>query len=149
MNDRLTKPIEIDKLTTTLNHWLKIEGIKITEIIKVLPEELPPFDLAEALRLTNHNAILLRHVLIRFHEKYASAETQLRQWIEVEFFSEAKSLVYSIKGVASTLVATELTAAAQAFEIVLQSEKLDEIRPSLDNLTTALSRALIAIATLL
>lgn len=121
----------------------------MTESIKVLPEALPPFDLAEALEITNHNAVLLRRLLIRFYEKYAEAETQLRQWIEVENFSEAKDLAHSIKGVASTLAATELATAAAAFEMALHSEQLDKIRPSLDDFMAALSVALIAAASLL
>jgi PAS domain S-box-containing protein len=149
MNDHLTKPIEIDKLTTTLNHWLKIDEIKMTTPIKVLPKELPPFALADALERINQNAVLLHRLLILFHDKYAEAETQLRQWIEVSNFTEAYDLVHSIKGVAGTLSATELATAAAAFELALDSEQLDKIRSSLDDFTAALNVALVATASLL
>ncbi|MDD5228891.1 MAG: Hpt domain-containing protein [Methylococcales bacterium] len=111
-------------------------------------QQLPPFDLAEALELTNHNATLLNRLLISFHHQYVNTAIELRQLIATENFSEAKCLAHSLKGVAGTLAASELKKAAEKFEVALDSKQHDKLRQPLDNLTTALSAAIVAAASL-
>ncbi len=153
MNDHLTKPIELDKLVTTLNRWLKVNTAKIPSAVThlpshLLPESLPPFDLPQALVFSNYNTTLLHELLLNFRSRYADLPSKLTHLINEHDFTQAAYLAHSLKGVAGTLAANELKNAAGAFEFAIQKKQFDNIEKLLQNLTEILMTALNAANTL-
>ena len=156
MNAHLTKPIEMNKLVTVLNHWLvsnnseKIMTISPsrTEKSHVLPESLPPFDLKQALMFCNNNTRLLHQSLLSFRSRYENAVEQLTNLINTNDFLKAQQLAHSIKGTAATLAANELQNAASEIEIALGSEQFNVANIQLNEFKVQLTTALMAITLL-
>ncbi len=155
MNDHLTKPIEIERLISMLNHWLKID-VKLTpsspqistKVLSLLPSSLPPFDLSQALIFSNHNPQLLHQLLLSFCNRYADTANQLTHWINTQDFTQAEHLAHALKGVAGTLAASELKHSASELEIALYNNQVDDLDRLLHNLTKALTEAIEAAMTL-
>ncbi|MDD2863799.1 MAG: ATP-binding protein [Methylococcales bacterium] len=153
MNDHLTKPIEIDKLVSILNRWLAGD-YELKPIEKklvhwdLLPTDLPPFDLAKALKFTGDDPKLLHQLLLSFVPRYQNAIAELTQWISEKDFFHAEHLAHSLKGVAGTLAAQELRAAADALEFALHCEQYENIETLLAELARTLTIALNAITLL-
>jgi PAS domain S-box-containing protein len=155
MNDHLIKPIELNKLIAVLNRSLATCDREILKPISpsnleksLLPKELPPFDLALALKFTGDNAQFLRQLLLDFALRYIESAKQLNQWIHDKDFIHAEHLAHSIKGVAGTLAANELTKAADELEFALHGELVNELEALALNLKNALTRAVEAVALL-
>lgn len=156
MNDHLTKPIEVDRLVVMLNHWLTTSHSKTIQSspklqvseLGLLPNQLPPFDLAQALIFSNHNSRLLHQLLLSFRNRYADTANQLVHWIEAKNFTQAEHIAHSLKGVAGTLAANELKNTASALEIALYNKQFDDLNGLLHNLVEALSNAIDAAMTL-
>ena len=144
MNAHLIKPIEIHKLVAVLDKWLNVQ-----EMPQLLPEKLPPFDLAKAAVLCNNNEILLHQSLLKFHNIYANAVEDLTHFINTKAFSQALFLAHSIKGIAATLAAKELEISAVSFEKAIHSKKANDINIQFNHFITALTLAVAATATLL
>jgi CheY-like chemotaxis protein/HPt (histidine-containing phosphotransfer) domain-containing protein len=145
MNDHLSKPIEMDKLTATLNRWLHTE-VSAKSAFKVnntlFPNTLAPFDLVKAATLTNENSELLHHLLLSFAERYQDAPQKLREWMLVKNFTDIEHLAHSLKGVAGTLAAQELKDAASALENAICNHAYDEIECLCHQLIIELSPAI-------
>ena len=158
MNDHLTKPIEIERLIVMLNRWLKIDPKSLAiysqtptntpKVLSLLPVNLPPFDLSQALIFSNHNPQLLHQLLLSFRNRYADIANQLTHWINTQDFTQAEHLAHAIKGVAGTLAAGELRNAANELETALYNNQVDDLDRLLHNLTTALAEAIGAAMTL-
>ncbi len=155
MNDHLTKPIEIDKLITMLNHWLKFEAKPVSpalpppaKFVNLLPSDLPPFDLSQALIFSNYNPQLLHQLLLSFCNRYADTANQLTHCIKTQDFTKAEHIAHSLKGVAGTLAADKLKQSASALEIALYNNQIDDLDRLLHNLTEALTDAINAAMTL-
>jgi signal transduction histidine kinase/HPt (histidine-containing phosphotransfer) domain-containing protein/ActR/RegA family two-component response regulator len=160
MNDHLTKPIDLEKLTESLGRWLPAESI-ITSVPTPppepspaggghvdLPDSRPPFDLPAALKRTNGKPRLLRKLLLRFHETCADAATELRRLLAEGSHDEARRLAHSLKGTAGILEAGELFEAAADVELALREGGIEEAVTLIDALERALIPALAAAATL-
>jgi diguanylate cyclase (GGDEF)-like protein len=101
---------------------------------------------------------LLRTMMGRFHASYAEAGTALRTQIGAEKIEDAHRFAHSLKGVAATLEAGELSAAAAALEQALGGQQLDgqqlgrqhmdEVDALIDRLELVLKPALAAAASL-
>ncbi len=149
MNDHLSKPIEMEKLIKTLNRWLRVDlNVQQTPSREPrlgnqpLPNALPPFDLAQAAKLTNENSELLHHLLLSFAKRYQDAPQQLRELIDKKNFAEIEHIAHSLKGVAGTLAAQELKAAALALENAIRSRHYDEIETLFHQLVIELNPAI-------
>jgi len=145
MNDHLSKPIEMEKLITTLNRWLRID-ISMKNAPKMhntsFPNTLEPFNLEKAAQLTNENNELLHHLLLSFAKRYQDAPRQLRQFIDTKNFTEIEHVAHSIKGVAGTLAAQELKEAASALEIAVRDHRYDLIDDLVNRLVIELNPAI-------
>lgn len=145
MNDHLSKPIEMDKLITTLNRWLRIDmSTKKAQKSNQtsFPNTLEPFNLEKAAKLTNDNAELLHHLLLSFAKRYHDAPKKLREFIDTKNFTEIEHLAHSLKGVAGTLAAQELKEAAAALENAVRNNRYDEIENLLNQLIIELNPAI-------
>ena len=155
MNDHLTKPIEMGKLIAILNHWLKTDKKIVksapkahSKMLHSLPDELPPFDLTLAIQFTGDNPRLLHNLLLNFAGRYADSAAQLDQWLQEKEFSRIGELAHSIKGVAGTLVATELRQAADELEFAIRCTQFDHLDVLTSHLKNALVVALEAVTSL-
>jgi signal transduction histidine kinase/CheY-like chemotaxis protein/HPt (histidine-containing phosphotransfer) domain-containing protein len=158
MNEHITKPIELPILIKVLNQWLNIdvEHVNAAETanstqartLDVLPDSLPPFDLKQALKYSNQNAILLRQLFSSFYERYWNAPEMLGVWIDKQQFEAVLPLIHSIKGVAGTLANHELKTTAEAFELALITKQIESINHARFEFVVELKRALKAIVSL-
>ncbi|MDZ7641190.1 MAG: response regulator [Desulfurivibrio sp.] len=140
MNDHLTKPIDAKQLTSTLVHWLTTAASSpaagdhraasnTATARDCLPAAqglgalaaLPHFDLTAALERCGGSERLLRRLLTRFAEQYTSGVSPLREMLAAERGDEARCWAHSLKGVAASLEARELSSVAQTVEEALGS----------------------------
>jgi two-component sensor histidine kinase/HPt (histidine-containing phosphotransfer) domain-containing protein len=86
----------------------------------VLPDQLPPFDLKEALARINGKTKLLRKMLVSFHKQYADAASALRAHLAEGRQEEAERLAHSLKSIAASLGALEVFKSAAIVEEALR-----------------------------
>jgi hypothetical protein len=113
-----------------------------------LPDSLPPFDVTAALKRVAGKRKLLRKLLVDFHRKYANVIAELRRMVDDDEREEAQRLAHTLKGVAGTLEARELSAAAAEVESALREGERYRLPHLLEGLELALSPALAATASL-
>ncbi|HEX7635668.1 MAG TPA: ATP-binding protein, partial [Noviherbaspirillum sp.] len=132
MQDHLTKPIDPQLMASTLLRWIDREKLEsraapaprthTADTPANWPATLAGIDISAALKRCGNDSALMRNLLLQFHHHYADAAVQLRQLCAQGDFSEAKSLVHSIKGAAANLAMRELAEAASMLERSLNEE---------------------------
>jgi ABC-type amino acid transport substrate-binding protein/DNA-binding response OmpR family regulator/HPt (histidine-containing phosphotransfer) domain-containing protein len=164
MNGHVAKPIDPDKLFSTLQKWIKpsekrvqvqqsdvpMEQPEPDNAVPAegeLPESLSGFDLADGLKRLQGNKKLYRKLLLKFTADYNTVANEIRQVLDAEDFDQAHSLVHNLKGLAGNLAATELQAAAMNLEKLVKGvEKktplTTELNIKFSELETALNHAL-------
>jgi signal transduction histidine kinase/DNA-binding response OmpR family regulator/HPt (histidine-containing phosphotransfer) domain-containing protein len=158
MNDHLTKPISPSRLMETLMQWMPVKPEERpwtagtpgnpASSLDALPLQLPPFDMQAALVRTNGKPRLLRKILFGFRDKYANAGSMLRGLIAEGRSEEAERLAHSLKGVAATLEARELSEAALAVELAFRTEDTADLDRLIDSVERELDPAIEAIGSL-
>ena len=114
----------------------------------VLPAHLPPFDLGAALARTAGKPKLLRKMLLGFRDKYANAGTELWKHLAEGHTNEAERLAHTLKGIAATLEARDLTVATAALEHALRAGHTESLAPLIEAVERELAPAIAAAATL-
>jgi hypothetical protein len=156
MNDHISKPIDPKQLYEVVEKWAKKNPKPLAPPLELapppppsdeFPEQLLPFDLPAALKRVNNKKTLLRKVLVDFHTKYEGFMLQIHEAIAQQN-SDAARLAHTLKGIAATLGAKELSEAAGAVESALFSGQLAELEQLLKTLDMTLKPALAAAATL-
>ncbi|MFN3077055.1 MAG: response regulator, partial [Alphaproteobacteria bacterium] len=159
MNDHVAKPIDVDRVIAALHQWMapRAEG-EVSEPVPEetrsslevldgdIPEELPGFDIAQALRRVNDNKPLLRGLLLSFAEKYATASERLRERLEAGDVEGAFGLVHAIKGAAGNLGATDLFEVVQVFQNVLSNREKDRFETLYQDFRTQMGKVLATLA---
>jgi PAS domain S-box-containing protein len=149
MCDHLTKPINPTSLAASLMRWMPAEPLSIEEKSKVLAEQIPdlllPFDIPVALANTNGKPALLREILFSFRDQYASAVPDLIRLLEEGRPGEAERLAHSLKSVAATVGARDLTEAALNLEEALRARRSEGVAALIDALQCALAPAIAAV----
>jgi HPt (histidine-containing phosphotransfer) domain-containing protein len=177
MNDHVTKPIDPDRLFTTLQKWIRpvAERTAVPKSLAAsgeppvldtppepdpvvsgkdeLPEFLPGFDLAAGLARLMGNKQLYRKLLVDFGAKYTETASEIREALYVKDFEQAHSLVHNLKGLAGNLEATDLQGAAVGLEKLVkgQTEKTassKELNQKFAELEDALEQALDSVRSL-
>ena len=156
MNDHINKPINPALLAGTLMHWLTPDVARpapetappAPPSVDQVPDSLPPFDVPAALLRTNGKPKLLRKMLVSFRDKYASAATDIRRHLDNGRREEAERLAHSLKSLAATLEARDLTQAAAALEHACGFTSPKSIAPLLDTLDQHLTLAIAAVDSL-
>ena len=110
-----------------------------------LPESLPPFDIAAALLRANHNRQLLRRLIAGFSENFVDVAAELRRLLEASSIDEVMLLAHRLKGVAGTLEAAELHAAANDLERACHQKWVGDL-PTLLSIVEAKLRPALAAA---
>jgi diguanylate cyclase (GGDEF)-like protein len=157
MNDHLTKPISPNGLTEMLIRWMPARSTpqpivearaSVSATSNDIPEQLPPFDIHTALKRTNGKPKLLRKMMLHFSEHYAGAASELRQQIAEGRVEEADRLAHTLKGVAATLEAKDLAAAAATVEQALRNGQTQGLDALIETMEAALRPAIAAAASL-
>jgi PAS domain S-box-containing protein len=158
MNDHLTKPISPNRLMETLMQWMPAKPEdrpwtagapgKPASNQDALPQQLPPFDMQAALVRTNGKPRLLRKIMFGFRDKYANAGSMLRDLIAEGRAEEAERLAHSLKGVAATLEAKELSEAASAVELAFRNADTANLDLLIGTVERELGPAIAAIGSL-
>jgi len=158
MNDHLTKPISPIRLMEALIQWMPIEPEEQMapdgtpdEAVSAqdgLPAHLPPFDMRTALMRSNGKPRLLRRILYGFRDKYASSGIELRRLNAAGKAEEAERLAHSLKGIAATLEARNLTEAASAVEIAFRTGRMEGMHLLIDAVERELLPAIAAVGSL-
>jgi CheY-like chemotaxis protein len=170
MNGHVAKPIDPEKLFSTLQKWIKpsekrvqvqqsevsverIEADKVAPEEDELPESLPGFDLAVGLSRLMGNKRLYRKLLLDFGANYAGVADEIHQALATKDFKQTHSLIHNLKGLAGNLAASDLQAAAVEMEKLVKghseetvSEK--DLKEKFAELNYALEQALDAVQTL-
>lgn len=133
MVDHVTKPIDPSELFSSLVRWIppmKNSAVKPEVILKKteqeevpLPEFLPGIDMAAGLVRVNRNRKLYRELLIKLHDGYTDAYSEMQALLDQNETDKARILAHTIKGVAGNVGAGELQAAAADVEEALRQEK--------------------------
>jgi CheY-like chemotaxis protein len=154
MSDHVAKPIDPDRLFTTLQKWIKPiekraqvqqsevsleqpESDKAITAENELPESLSGFDLADGLKRLQGNKRLYRKLLLCFASDYKAVAKEIRQALDAGDFDQAHSLVHNLKGLAGNLAAMDLQAAALNLEKLVKG--IDENAPSPEQLNLRFS----------
>jgi diguanylate cyclase (GGDEF)-like protein len=154
MNDHLTKPINPRTLTETIARWMpatptvqpeaEAEPAKLVPLEDGVPDQLPPFDIKAALEWTNGKPKLLRKLLLRFGNQFANTAAELREHRTEGRIADAERLAHSLKGIAATLAAGDLTGAAYSVEVAFRIQDTQGVGPLIDELEKVLAPAIAA-----
>jgi two-component system sensor histidine kinase/response regulator len=164
MNGHVTKPINPDKLFSTLQKWIKpsekraqvqqpevpferLEADKMVPEEDELPGSLSGFDLTAGLERLMGNKRLYRKLLVDFGTNYIGAASDIREAVDIKNFEQVHSLVHNLKGLAGNLEATDLQAAAVNLEKLVKgvqkkSPPVKELNMKFSKLENALNQAL-------
>ncbi|MBJ6724121.1 ATP-binding protein [Geomesophilobacter sediminis] len=123
MNDQVNKPIDLNDLYGTIEHWLgEREAAPEVEAAEPpffgLPDQLPGIDIKRALKTLECEPLLLK-LLLSFGEENADTLDHLREALAAGERQLARRIVHTVKGVSANLGAMELSAAALAVEKAL------------------------------
>ena len=134
MNGVITKPINVNDLFITLAKWVTpqhpIEQSTQTELPTSNDSKLPYLPGIEpqiGLASTQNNFALFKRLLLRFHQKYQNFETQFREAQVDSDAAAATRMAHTLKGIAGTLGAKDVQAAATDLEdaCMLSNQNLD------------------------
>jgi signal transduction histidine kinase/HPt (histidine-containing phosphotransfer) domain-containing protein/ActR/RegA family two-component response regulator len=123
LNDYVSKPINIKQLASVLLDWVYPQVIKSAPALvnpglesDSLPASLDSMDMVEALTRLDNNRQLYRHLLFSFHATHGDDVQALRAALAKNDISLAKRQAHTLKGLAGTLGANDLRAAAKDLE---------------------------------
>ncbi|ABI78393.1 sensor histidine kinase/response regulator [Hyphomonas neptunium ATCC 15444] len=150
MNDHIAKPVDPTELIEKLNRWLTARGKArarpqaTADTPSMLPDELPPFDLAAALGRVNGKTPLLRKLIINFGEQYAAIASEIRNLIVEDQAQDARRLAHTLKGVAGSLEIRGLQASAASVEDYLSAGNVGAALSTLAEMEEQLTPAIAA-----
>jgi hemerythrin-like metal-binding protein/PAS domain S-box-containing protein len=122
MNDHISKPIDIPSVFATLAKWIRPSQVAERPSAKTQSADamdfpdLPGIDIQAGLAIVQGNQQLYRNLLLRFRDQQREFGRQFRQALEEKDIQLAERLAHSLKGVAGTLGAKAVQAAAQELE---------------------------------
>nr|CAX84111.1 Sensor protein [uncultured bacterium] len=139
MNDHIAKPIDVGQMLSTLDQWMRpcekkdlgasSAASTVVEVDgqarRLIPLDLPGFDIPAALQRINGNEDLLHRLLISFAQVNATLAESVRAALNTGDIDAAFSLVHAVKGTAGNLGATHLFKAAEAFQTALTKQNAD------------------------
>lgn len=152
MNDFLSKPVDPQRLATTLLRWLPestqqstLASAKALPVPDAgLPASLENFDLAATLERFSGDGAILARVLAAFADDFRSWPTEARSACASQDFVRLKSLAHALKGGAGGAGAIHCERAARQLGDRLREGSVDEetYRAELELLTERAAAAL-------
>jgi CheY-like chemotaxis protein len=133
MNDYVSKPIDPDALFSVLVTWIKPGGVKIVSEYTPrpagesdgeihLPNSLPGIFVGSGLRMCNDNKKLYRDLLVRFKNERQTTADEIRKALMAGDSVAAGRIAHTMKSVAGTLGAKQLSESAELLEKAIRSE---------------------------
>ncbi len=130
MNAFIGKPINPEKLMSTLVQCLKLDGMITieTDVVdaneqKVLNiNDLPVFDLQNLLLMLDNDQEHLTRLLLGFMKNMKNTPDEIAAMVFVDDFISAEQLLHNIKGTSSNIGAMRLHKASEALETELKGE---------------------------
>ena len=159
MNDYLTKPIDPNKLFSTLLNWIKRPNHPPASLSSqsATTEEgeddhlwtnLPGIDSSLGLERVGGNKNLYRKLLMKFHRDYIDATTLISNALDTGDTNHARLLVHTIKGIAGNLGAEDLNAVASKLEGAIRNGTHDRSPQLLEQFAQCLSTIMTSLAAL-
>ncbi|MEH0688936.1 response regulator [Vibrio cholerae] len=146
MNDHISKPIDPDRLFTTIERLCQVQqrGAS-TDIAAVLsqPSELKlemvqGLDVKNGLLRVAGNRDLYERILCQFIDKESDAVARISLALENSNIDEAELMAHTLKGTAANLGATSLADLASSVESALAQSHVEEIQSDLRQLQNEL-----------
>ncbi len=140
MNDHVSKPIDPEKLFTTLEKWLKRTEKKKNARQEETPQKsaeislpkLAGIDIDSALYMMGGNGKLLEKLLRKFTRNHGQTAQEIREALEKKNFKLAHRLSHTVAGVAGTIGAKALENAARDLLQSIKQEQHEETLLLLD-----------------
>lgn len=112
MNDHIGKPIDPDRLVSTLARWVRPgqPGLPVSPSVaepEPLPE-LPGIDVAESVRRVGGKVAVFYALLDKFRVDERDAVSRIREAMTLRDLETAERLAHTLKGIAGTLGAQTL-----------------------------------------
>ena len=146
MNDYITKPIDERELFATLTKWLPAKSrtpippaSDIIDRWQNIPANIPGIDLEAGLVRIKGDSSLFKRMLCNFLERYATADEELKQYLQQGEIVEAKALVHTLKGVSGNLCANALFKESKRLDEFLQRHGFAQAEKRIDTFCQALS----------
>jgi PAS domain S-box-containing protein len=158
MNDHLPKPIDPGELYAAIKRWFKPHALvsspqsgtppaAITDR-EVAIDYLDGIDLVDGLKRVAGNHHLYRNLLLKFRQSQADAAQEIRQALAAGDRQRAERIAHTIKGIAGSIGAKELQAAAAAVEQRVRDANPAHTQTDLSAFETALRRVVVSIGNL-
>ena len=158
MNDHLPKPIDPGELYAAIKRWFKPHALvsppqsgtppaAITDR-EVAIDYLDGIDLVDGLKRVAGNRPLYRNLLLKFRQSQADAAQEIRQALAAGDRQRAERIAHTIKGIAGSIGAKELQAAAAAVEQRVRDANPAHTQTDLSAFETALRRVVVSIGNL-
>ena len=135
MNDHVSKPIDPDRLLSTLLRWAKPrtqEAAKLLEPLvnerasdEVILPEIAGINLGDGLKRVAGNRRLYRDLLGQFAAKQSNAAGQISTALEKGDHALAERIAHTVKGVAGNIGITEVQSVAQKLEKALRDGEIN------------------------
>jgi len=141
MNDYITKPIEVDRLFSTLKKWVTPPSHELPSLCEIeapseamdfetlFSDELPGIDIADGLNRLLGNRQLYFELLRDFRTEYQDITNQIKTLLKQGNTEKVLYLLHSFKGVTGNLAINNLSESSKALEMVLKMG--DEMTPEL------------------
>ncbi len=144
MNGYVAKPIDINKLFSTLIEWIapgkrdippdtKKEDIENEAEAGILPPELPGISIQSGLSKVAGNKSLYRKLLLKFSESNADVVDEIKDSIGQGDMETAARLAHTVKGLSGTLGAKKLYPAAAELEKAIKQGKTGSMDSLIEN----------------
>lgn len=131
MNDHVTKPIEPDKLFSSLLKYIESK-VEAEALIKKKDEPNFEFkdmedssilDIQEALNRVSGDKKALLNILERFSNKYADSFVNIEEFIKNKEFTSAEKKLHELKGVSGNISAHKLYKVSSDMDSILKKEQ--------------------------
>jgi CheY-like chemotaxis protein len=153
MNAHITKPIHVDSMLRTMAQWIGGPDAAASDASRDAPARNPESDgsainTAEGLSFCMGNEDLYRRLLEGFRAGESNFSADLARAMTEERWNDAMRRAHDLKGLAGTIGARELQAAAQALQRTLAVRRAVPSGGELERTGAALERVLREIDTL-
>ena len=158
MNDYLTKPIDVDALENTLQHWGQREPSQQANHVAPAPQvapsltkgdpwptELPGLNVTEGVTRMVGNRTLYLSVLKKFIDSNSAFSNSLEQTLVEGSPEQVKAALHSCKGAAASISANRLTEQLQELESQareqgnISKQQRDALRQSFEEVTASIT----------
>ena len=149
MNDHVAKPVDIRRLLSTLNKWIKPQdgpaagpspaaATPEADGTTDIPAEIAGIDVQDALQRLDIDRAFFGKLLQIFYQKNQHVAGEIREALSAGDYTRLEQIAHFVKGMSGNISATQLSAAAGDLENALRNSELDEVPGLIAQLEEAL-----------